>query len=132
MRAALAVLCLALAACATPPAPCPPGLTPARAAQLFFGRNIGAKLAVSEADWARFAAEEIAPRFPAGFTLRDGAGRYRDKAGALIEEPSKEAMILLTGDPDEPAKLAAVRAAYKHRFAQESVLLIESAVCAAF
>ncbi|MGE3866694.1 MAG: DUF3574 domain-containing protein [Hyphomonadaceae bacterium] len=84
MRAALAVLCLALAACATPPAPCPPGLTPARAAQLFFGRNIGAKLADSESDWARFAAEEIAPRFPAGFTLRDGAGRYRDKAGALI------------------------------------------------
>jgi hypothetical protein len=130
--AALVAAQLLLSGCAMAPTACPPGLSHAQLARLYFGRNIGSALAVSEADWARFVDEEITPRFPAGFSVADAAGQYRGRDGAIVREPSKDVMILLSGAADEAARLAAIRAAYKERFGQESVLLVESPACAGF
>ena len=73
---ALALLPLAAARPAAAQTPtCAAGANPAVEAELFFGRNIGGKLGVTEARWARFLAEEVTPRFPDGLTVLDGTGK---------------------------------------------------------
>lgn len=64
-------------------------------AEMLFGRKIGDRVGVSEADFAAFAAREITPRFPDGLTIIDARGQYRDAGRErLIREPSK--LVLIT------------------------------------
>ncbi|MDO8297203.1 MAG: DUF3574 domain-containing protein [Caulobacter sp.] len=111
---------------------CPEGLKPAMTAELFFGRNIGSAPGVSDADWQAFVDTEVTPRFPDGLTVADAAGQWRGVNGVVVAEPSKTLLLVLKGDPDERARIDAVRAAYKARFRQESVLLIERPACVGF
>jgi Protein of unknown function (DUF3574) len=110
--------------------------TPQQAMQqveLMFGRNIGNRLGVSEAAWSRFLAREVTPRFPDGLSVLDAAGQWRDKArGRLVREPSKLVMIVTAGDAAVRDKIAAIVAAYKQQFRQQSVGVISRPVCAAF
>jgi hypothetical protein len=129
-----AFLSLALAACqSTVPmtSGCSAGQEKLRTAQLFFGRNVGAKPTVSEADFRAFLDQEVTPRFPDGLTVMDGGGQWRGAENQLIREAAKVVLIVLprTG---ASAKLDAVRAAYKTRFGQDSVLLITQASCVSF
>jgi hypothetical protein len=109
---------------------CAPGLQTMIEARLFFGREVAGRGMVSDQEWRRFLDEEVTPRFPAGFSVADIDGQYRNAAGMITREPSKQLLIVDLG-LDE-AKLSAIRDAYKRRFNQESVLLVESPVCAAF
>jgi hypothetical protein len=135
---AIAVALLLTGCAALGPHTCAPGLQAMKQAQLFFGRNIAGRGMVSEEEWRRFLDEEVSPRFPAGFSVADLDGQYRNAGGGIGRERSKELLIVVpagaadaAGAADE-AKLAAIRDAYKRRFNQESVLLVESPVCAAF
>jgi len=122
-----------LSGCATlTPAACPTGQNPGRAVQLFFGRNIGDRVGVSEADFARFVDEELTPRFPDGLTVLDAAGQWRGTAGVVGREPSKVVVLALPGRQGDEAKLDAVRAAYKTRFSQEAVLIVSQPACLGF
>src|SRR5689334_19268923 len=60
------------------PAACPDGTRRGIVAQLIFGRNIGNRLGVGEADWIRFLDQEVTPRFPDGLTVLNGRGQWRD------------------------------------------------------
>lgn len=111
---------------------CPPGLEPKTTADLFFGRNIGATLGVSDADWARFVDEEITPRFPAGLSVSDIAGQWRGADGVVVREPSKAVMVVLSGEEGEYARLEAIRDAYRKRFRQEAVMLVQRQACVGF
>lgn len=99
-------------------------------AQLFFGRSIADRGMVSEEEWQRFLDEEVTSRFPAGFSVADVDGQYRNAGGGIARERSKQ--LLIVGPGGDETKLNAIRDAYKRRFNQESVLLVESPVCAAF
>ena len=99
-------------------------------AQLFFGRNVTGRAMVSDGEWRRFLDEEVTPRFPAGFSVADIDGQYRNAGGGIARERSKQ--LLIVGPGGEETKLNAIRDAFKRRFNQESVLLVESPVCAAF
>jgi hypothetical protein len=125
-----------LTACATkPPEPvptCPAGQEAHRTAQLFFGRNIGDKPGVSEADFRRFMDEDVTPKFPDGLTVMDGGGQWRGEENKLIREAAKVVMIVLPKGRDVSGRIDAVRNAYKTRFHQESVLLITQAACVSF
>ena len=109
---------------------CAPGLQAMKQAQLFFGRNVAGRAMVSDEEWQRFLDEEVTSRFPAGFSVADIDGQYRNAAGGIARERSKQ--LLIVGPGGDEAKLAAIRDAYKRRFSQDSVLLVESAVCAGF
>lgn len=126
---------LSLAACATtkpePPA-CPDGQLRLRTAQLFFGRNIDEKPAVSEADFGKFVDEELTPRFPDGLTILDGGGQWRGPENKLIRESSKIVLIVLPAKGDVNKRIEAARNAYKTRFKQDTVLLITQAACVSF
>jgi len=111
---------------------CPAGQERLRTAQLFFGRNVGAAGKVSEADFARFVDEELTPRFPDGLTVLDGGGQWRGPENQLVREASKIVLIVLPKQRDTSQRLQAVRAAYKTRFQQESVLLITQPACVSF
>lgn len=127
-------LAFALSACATLGSGpvCPAGLKPATTAELVFGRNIGDSLAVSDEDWRGFLDTEITPRFPNGLTIIDASGQWRSAGGAVVQEPAKVLFLVLTGAPEEQGAIEAVRLAYRTKFHQESVLLIERPACAGF
>jgi hypothetical protein len=124
---------LALQACAGLPVDaCGPGLMRMTQAQLFFGRDIERRTMVSDEQWRDFLDEEVTPRFPQGFSVSDISGQYRDQSGAIVREPSKQVLIISREIGAEEPKLNAIRDAYKRRFSQESVLLVQTPVCAAF
>jgi len=87
---------------------------------------------VSDEEWLAFLDQEVTPRFPAGFSVSDISGQYRNAAGQIAREQSKELLVISQGDASDDAKLNAIRDAYKRRFNQKSVLFVESPVCAGF
>ena len=131
--AAIAALLALLAGCATPhPQTCPVGQSRATTAELVFGRNVGEQLGVSDEDWRKFIDEDVTPRFPEGFSVIDSQGQWRGSNGVIVHEPSKVLLLVLDGGPDDPAKIANIRDAYKRRFHQESVLLVTRKACTSF
>ena len=133
MKAALGALLL-LAGCAAAPQPCPMGASPATIAEAYFGRNVNTRAPVTDAEWARFMADTVTPAFPDGLTVLDGLGQWRNAAGQISREDSKVLLLVLPGQDQAvaSARLAPVTAAWKARFAQESVLTVFRAGCAAF
>jgi hypothetical protein len=127
-------MALSLAGCATaPPQPsCPDGQQRLRTAQLFFGRNVGAKPGVTDASFRKFVDEELTPRFPDGLTIMDGGGQWRGPENKLIRESAKIVLIVLPKAGDASDRIEAARDAYKARFNQDSVLLITQAACVSF
>ena len=133
MKATLGALLL-LAGCADAPQPCPAGAGPATIAEAYFGRNVKTRAPVTDAEWARFMADTVTPAFPDGLTVLDGLGQWRNAAGQISREDSKVLVLVLPGQDQAAAsaRLALVTAAWKARFAQESVLTVFRAGCAAF
>jgi hypothetical protein len=134
---ALAVLLAPLAACvALPPVPplgspsvCAglhgdPGIT----ARLYFGRT-----RTDTAAWQKFLAENVTPRFPAGFSVFDGHGQWQQRStGRIIQEPSTVIEVAAPRDPDTIWKFEEIRADYRAKFNQESVGLVISESCVSF
>jgi hypothetical protein len=111
---------------------CPVGHEKTRTAQLFFGREVKGGAPVSDVDFARFVDEELTPRFPGGLTVVDSGGQWREPSGLLVREASKMVLVVLPETPDVQVRLDAVRAAYKSRFRQDSVMLLTQPACVSF
>jgi Protein of unknown function (DUF3574) len=106
---------------------------PKQIVQLLFGRDIGHKLGVSEVAWARFVVREMTPRFPDGLTITEAIGQWRDPAaGTIVREPAERVEIVLPGNDDDEARLAAIVTAYKREFRQHSVIVIVRSACVSF
>jgi hypothetical protein len=100
---------------------------------MYFGRDITGRGPVTEGEWSRFVAQEVAPRFPAGFTVLDANGQWLSPAsGAVAREASKVVRIVTPEDAGLAARVRAVAEAYKARFRQEAVGVVSSESCAAF
>ena len=101
--------------------------------ELMFGRNIGGKPGVSEAQWRAFLAREVTPRFPDGLTVYEATGQWRDaKTKALVRERSKIVRIVLPADAQADAKIEAIADAYIKRFKQDSVGIVRRPACVHF
>ena len=112
---------------------CLGGQRPSQVAELMFGRNIGSRLGVNEADWSRFVDREIVSRFPNGLTMFNAAGQWRDEAtNKIVRERSKVVQIILPGQVEDIARLNEIVAAYKRRFKQHSVVMIVRPSCVSF
>jgi hypothetical protein len=106
---------------------------PRAVAQMFFGRNIGGTLGVSEDDWAAFVDREITPHFPDGLTVADVDGQWRDSEnGQIVREPSKQLTVFLADQPRDRAALDAIAEAYKTQFQQQAVALVVETSCVSF
>jgi hypothetical protein len=95
-------------------------------AQLFFGGSLMPE------QWRVFVDQEITPHFPDGFTVFETQGQWRNRDGAITRETGHELLIVTTRNNMNEDRLNAIRDTYRSRFMQESVLLAESPICAAF
>lgn len=132
-RVAGLVAVLGLAGCATSeiPAACPAGQEHLRTAQLFLGGQAGSgSPAVPEAEIRAFVDREVTPRFPHGVTVLDGGGQWRGAENQLIRQAQKVVLIVLPARGDNQKQLQAVRAAYRTRFHQDSVVVTQDACVA--
>lgn len=120
-----ALALLLLAACAAAP-PCRTHTA------LYLGTAIGERgQVVSEAEWQRFVAEEVATRFPEGFSVVEATGQYRSPAtGNVVSEKTRILTLVHADAPAAHRAIDTIAAAYKARFQQESVLRVDQ--CAAF
>ena len=94
--------------------------------ELYFGLSRPDGGMVSEADFAAFVDEVVTPRFPDGFTVVPVMGQFREHSGKIAREPSRVIVLLAPEDQLTSQKIDDIRAIYKQRFAQESVLLVTS------
>jgi len=102
-------------------------------AELFFGRGIRGRRPLTDAEWAEFAAQTIAPNFPDGFTVFDGEGRWRNpQTGHIAGGRTKILLVAAKRTPDLAQRLSAVIDAYKVRFQQQSVGIVTRDSCANF
>jgi len=101
--------------------------------ELFFGKEIGGRGPLTDAEWSDFSARIISQQFPDGFTVLDGDGQWLDqRSGQMVREKSK--ILLAAADPDSnlAARIGAVTDAYRKEFHQQSVGVLTSTACGAF
>ncbi|HEX4182918.1 MAG TPA: DUF3574 domain-containing protein [Caulobacteraceae bacterium] len=103
-------------------------------AELVFARVAGSAPGpgVSEADFSTFLSAEVASRFHDGLTVLDAQDLKPQPAGGAVYGPSKVVMVVLPGKPDDSAQLDAIRAAYKTRFNQQTVLEMTHQDCVTY
>ncbi|MBY8888979.1 DUF3574 domain-containing protein [Streptomyces sp. PTM05] len=89
---------------------------------------------VTAAQFQRFLDTQVTTRFPAGLTVDDGRGQYRDRHGVIERERSYRVVIVYPTREAESAnaKLEAVRSLYDRAFRQESVGRLDESVHASF
>jgi len=78
---------------------------------------------VTEAGWRDFLDKEVTPRFPDGLSVFDCYGQWQGKTMAHPERLRSK--VLVIDYPDTPAnraKIEAIRAAWKKRTGDQSVL----------
>jgi len=99
--------------------------------ELIFGSERKDLPPVTEAEWQSFVDDEIAQRFPDGFTLLDGQGEWRGSRG-VVREKSHILILWYQSSPESQDKIEALRSIYEKRFGQDSVARIDGSDCVAF
>lgn len=131
--ALIALAALALLACGGDGGePCPEGSERYAQYQLFLGRSTADGDEVTDEQWAAFLADTVTPRFPAGLTVLDGAGQWRDDSGTIQRERSKVLWILAAPGDETLQLIDEISEEYERRFHQDSVLRIHATACASF
>ena len=113
----------------------PPCAAPAQAmarVELLFGASVDGATPVSEDAWRRFVDEEVTPRFPEGLTEFVGQGQWRRPDGSVGREASRVLLMWYTPGAGRGQDIEAIRAAYKTRFRQLSVLRVDGMDCVSF
>jgi hypothetical protein len=94
--------------------------------ELYFGLGAaGQGGGVDEARWRGFLDKEVTPRFPSGLTVIDAYGQWQGSQQAEPERLRSKVVVLLYAD--EPAKreaIDAIRAAWKAKTGDQSVLRV--------
>lgn len=125
-----------VAACSSLPDEAAPGCfsgTTMQKHELYFGLTRPGGARIEEVQWRDFLATEVTPRFPEGLTVLEARGQWRDRRdGAILRQPSRVLVILHSETPEAAKAPEGIRAAYRERFEQQSVLLVSAPVCADF
>jgi hypothetical protein len=135
------LLAFALAACAHKPVatsaaapptlqgdPAHPGLTKGWVdTKLYFGLGPvdHPDEGVSEAEWRSFLDREVTPRFPDGLSVLDVYGQWQGKNATAPEHLRSKMLIIDYPDTAENrAKIEAIRAAWKQKTGDQSVMRV--------
>ncbi|WP_430389227.1 DUF3574 domain-containing protein [Dyella sp. 20L07] len=95
--------------------------------KLYFGLGLAGDAAngVSEQGWRDFLDAEVTPRFPDGLSVIDVYGQWQGKGQAAPERlRSKMLIVDYPDNADNRAKVEAIRAAWKRRTGDQSVLRV--------
>ncbi|MFK4595129.1 hypothetical protein RKD30_001796 [Streptomyces pristinaespiralis] len=106
-----------------------------RETRLFFGtERPGGGPDVTDAQFMTFVDRSVTPHFPAGLTIQEGRGQWRDSNGVVERERSYELILLYpaaearTRDP----QIERIRDAYVTAYAQDSVARLDEPTLADF
>ena len=100
--------------------------------ELLFGTAKPDGSEVSDAEWRMFLDAEVSPRFPDGLMVLTGYGQWRSSETGAAKEKSRVVEIWYRPAADSDSKIEAIRAAYKNRFGQESVMRVDGVSCVSF
>jgi hypothetical protein len=101
--------------------------------ELFFGLSVKGRGPVTRREWTAFVRQNVAPRFPAGFTVYEAEGHWLDPVShAAVRENSKVMIIAAEDTAEVRTKIAEVSDLYRTAFHQQSVGVITRRECAAF
>lgn len=95
--------------------------------RLYFGLGLVDQPAggVSEQAWRAFLDQEVTPRFPDGLSVLDVYGQWQGKQQTTPERlRSKQLVIDYPDTAENRAKVEAIRAAWKQRTGDQSVLRV--------
>lgn len=94
---------------------------------LYFGLGLAdrSEQGVSEQAWRDFLDSEVSPRFPDGLSVIDVYGQWQGKQQTRPERLRSKVLIVDYADtPENRAKVEAIRAAWKQRTGDQSVLRV--------
>jgi hypothetical protein len=103
--------------------------------RLYFGLGPADHLdkGVSEADWRGFLDHEVTPRFPDGLSVLDVYGQWQGKTEKSPERLRTKMLIIDYPDtPENRAKIDAIRAAWKQKTGDQSVMRVTEPVDVSF
>nr|WP_063574299.1 DUF3574 domain-containing protein [Luteibacter rhizovicinus] len=94
--------------------------------ELYFGLGLAdGRDGVDEAAWRAFLDKEVTPRFPSGLTVVDAYGQWQGVKQTKPERLRSKIVILLYPDsPTQQASVDAIRAAWKAKTGDQSVLRV--------
>ena len=95
--------------------------------KLYFGLGPADQLdkGISEADWRAFLDREVTPRFPDGLSVLEVYGQWQGKNQTTPERLRTKMLIIDYPDtPENRAKVDAIRAAWKQKTGDQSVLRV--------
>lgn len=138
MRAGVLACVLALAGCAGSHPPSQPPETVRSAVsvnrirtELYFGLDRpGGQVSADE--WRAFLDGFVTPRFPKGLSICEVSGQWKNAQGALQKEFTKLLILIHEGSGAQNGAIEDIRAEYKKRFQQESVLRVDVPVGASY
>jgi len=80
---------------------------------------------ISESEWREFLDREVTPRFPDGLSVLDMYGQWQGKTQTSPERLRTKCLIIDYPDTAEnQAKVEAIRAAWKRKTGDQSVLRV--------
>ena len=100
--------------------------------RIFFGRNFPDGQSISDEAWNTFLADEITPRFPAGLSVLDVQGQWKDASGVLVKDRTKLLLILASPGDGSLQLMNEVAEQFLKTYPQGSILRSYEEVCAAF
>ena len=95
--------------------------------RLYFGLGPAdaSEKGVSEAAWREFLDKEVTPRFPAGLSVMDVYGQWQGKDETAPERIRSKVLIIdYPATTANAAKIEAIRAAWKQKTGDQSVLRV--------
>jgi hypothetical protein len=103
--------------------------------KLYFGLGPAddAQKGISETEWRSFLDREVTPRFPSGLSVLDVYGQWQGKNQTKPERLRSKMLIIDYPDSEENrAKIEAIRAAWKLKTGDQSVMRVTEAADVSF
>jgi hypothetical protein len=95
--------------------------------KLYFGLGLAdhPEQGISETEWRSFLDREVTPRFPSGLSVVEVYGQWQGKGQHSVERLRTKMLIILYADSEENRqKIEAIRAAWKQKTGDQSVLRV--------
>jgi Protein of unknown function (DUF3574) len=88
---------------------------------------------VPDKAWRDFLDTEVTPRFPSGLSVQDVYGQWQGKGEKRPERIRTKVLIIdYPATPENDARIEAIRAAWKQRTGDQSVLRVTQAATVSF
>jgi hypothetical protein len=100
---------------------------------LYFGRSVANRAAVSDQEWREFRDHVITQALPNGYTVLDGQGAWMNpRTRVTISESTKILEVALPDVPESLGVINHIRSAWQRRFHQYVVGMTVQSGCGSF